>query len=176
MEKTNLTFLIHAHRSGSEDALILIIEKMKPLVTRYAKKAFFNEPEDSAQEFNATIIHCAKTIPEYTSEARCLAYFEASVKNRYYQMLNEYYSRNSLISSYTELPENICDHRFEYDTLKIHILQTIESTPALPDNKKKIFYLLFQEYSCAEIARRMHVSRQYVHRVRKQLASLLSSD
>lgn len=152
-----------------------IIEKMMPLVKKYALKLFYSgyNYDDAFQEMVLCVIETTLKIQIYSSEAECLKYYKTAVIHKYLTLLLKNGRKLSEVST-----EDISNEASEFCELE-DMLWSIDIQclmKMLSDKKRKILMDLYRGYSCSEIANRLHLSRQYVTRVRKEIAKYLEKN
>lgn len=172
----SLAKLIMEYKNGNKNSLERIINKMYPLINKYARKLFNLEYEDMQQEMIIAVIEAVVKIKSIHSEYECLAYIVTSVKNKYLEMtrislelknidLNNNYDFILKLENNNDL---FLDIEFEYDLKK--------SCKINSSMKKKIVeYILFQGLNDTEIAKELHISRQYVNRCKKEIFSSIKN-
>lgn len=163
--------LLDKYRKGDKDALNKVFVKMTPLVKHYAKKIHFIEMEDSIQEFYMALLETIPYLDERKSEGECLSYIKKSVENKYAKMCKKYFTDIELIFDEETLQETESESNDNYDMLLnldfMNYILAVEKENIL---KGKILRKFWTEHlSDAEIAEALHISRQYVHRIKKIL-------
>lgn len=157
--------LIHLFRSENDlTAMEMLIEKMEPLIKKYARKSFFIEYEDSRQEMILSIIEAVCKIGYYEDEKSCLLYIKNSVIHKYCELCK----KNINQPIFDEFNENIVyeDSLNDLDTI-IDLEQFLKNKSI---TKKQIMKLiLYDELGDTQIAKMLNVSRQYVNRVKKEI-------
>lgn len=145
------------------------LNRMTPLVKKYASKIHFMEYEDSVQELYTVLLETLPYLNVCKGEAKCLSYMKTAIIHRYHALCTNYLSKpqSEDIEKYSAALESppVIDDTY-YD-----VLSYINSFP--PDSMK--FQILFKCFSedktDSEIAQELKVSRQYVNRIKKQLIS-----
>lgn len=160
---------IKAAKLNNKEELQNIIMKMQPLVKRYVRKLFFMEKEDATQELNLTLIEAIFQIKTVENEAMCLAYLHKSVVCKYFNLCKKNRTNTKLCNHY---PMMINDHppmNEVYNNIETSI--DIKSFLKNKDNKQQkiILYYYLDDLGDYEIALKVGVSRQYVHRIKKKL-------
>lgn len=155
--------------SQSKIAVEKILIKMQPLVKKYSRKMFFMEKEDANQELNLAIIEAINHIKKYDNEAMCLTYLQKSVIHKYYYLCKQNINSSFLMQKECEeIFENIpYIENFNNSELSVDIQEFLKNRS---DKQKQIIeYIIFYELSDSEISLKMHISRQYVNRIKKKL-------
>lgn len=159
--------LIEKYQSGSTDAGAQILERMTPLVKKYAAKIHCMEYEDALQELYIALLQALPYLDTNCMEGKCVSYIKTTVVNRYYTLCKQNLSApqtEDFETSAYSLPAQPA-----YDETYYDVVAYINTFP--PDNiKYKILSLYFYEdKSDTEIASELNVSRQYVNRIKKKL-------
>lgn len=167
-----LSDYIRQYREGHTNTLELIIQKMSPLLWKYAHKFPKNDWEDMYQEFAITLIECVRQISDYSVEAKCLAYLKTAVIHQYAVLKDQTFTPQYLsetaeyIQDTLSAPDDSCS--------EIEFLITFQAIrQKLSPTKQMIFDELLNGRTCLEIAKKMHKSRQYINTVRLEIQNLL---
>lgn len=155
-----------------EEGYEKFIEKMMPLVKKYALKLFYNgyNYDDAFQEMVLCVIETTLKIKVYSSEAECLKYYKTAVVNKCLTLILK--NKRKLTEVSTEDIFNEVSGGNELEDV-LWFIDTKRLMGILSEKKRKIFIYLYRGHSCSEIANRLHLSRQYVTRVRKEIAKLI---
>lgn len=161
--------LIQKYKAGDAHASEEICNRMTPLIKKYASKIHCMEFEDAMQELYITLLETLPHLTPSKPEAQCLKYITTAVHNRY----------RSLCKTYLSIPitENIEDYQFsltslpEFDDGYQDICTYIHSLPEKGMQRKIMTLYFFQHKTDTEIAQEVHMSRQYVNRLKKKLIS-----
>ena len=82
MEEQEYAKLINSAKH-SEESLMQVIIKMKPLINAYAKKMFFMDLSDAEQEMTLAVIEAVRGIPICEKDGQCLSYIKNAVYFRF---------------------------------------------------------------------------------------------
>lgn len=169
MDTKLLSAYIEQYHHSDPEAMEKIICKMSPLLRKYANKFPYCDREDAYQEFSITLIECTQNIPDYSVEAKCLAYFKKAILNKYI-CLKDQKPDEDLLGDDPELRLPV-SHLLSEDTTAVTELAIFLRTfsQKLSPRKQAIFKGLLGRLSCMEIARELHISRQYVHKARQSI-------
>lgn len=168
---TTLHENIAHYKSGNINAFNSILEQMEPLIKHYAAKSFFMEYEDAIQEYNLAIFEGVQKIQFYSTEGQCLTYIKSCVKNRFYHLSQDFYNKQ-LNTEPLEKDFPVSTSVTEYESLeyRIDFIRYIQHLSSVPHNKKVIATMfLLENMSDSAIAEKLMLSRQYVHRIRRQI-------
>ena len=77
---------------GDDRSIMCIVNRMEPLINKYARMSYFLEYEDAHQEFTLALLESIYRIEEYADEKKVLKYLATGVKNKFLEL---YRSRNS---------------------------------------------------------------------------------
>ena len=140
---------------------------MMPLVKTYAGKIHCMDHEDAIQELQLSILEALPYLNPKNGAGKCISYIEKSVIHRYYALCKRYLS--------IPASESIEDHDASlptvpaYDDTLLDIEAYIRTLPKSGGKQQIFSYFFYEDLSDKEIAERMHLSRQYVNRIKKQL-------
>ena len=158
-------------RDGNDQSLVSIIDRMEPLLKKYARALYYFEYEDMHQELIIALIEAVKRIQTLDNEGKVMRYIINGVKNRFLELYRKQtiqkqeinYEDIEDISNKTEGNEPFKDIEFYIDIGMISVLQkkTIKS--------KIAEYIIYNEATDSEIAEKLHISRQYVNRCKKEI-------
>lgn len=177
--ENQLIELIEQYKKGEVNAFIEIQNKMNPLIIKYARILHFNDFEDMVSELVLTLLECINDIKFYSSEYEVLHYIKRAIINRFHELyrssmksLDEillsanFDDNESLLTNYSNEFSNII---FKTDMLAF--------ISKIKKNKKNIAYsILIEGLSDIEIGKKYNVTRQYVHRLRVQFYTKISSE
>lgn len=74
MHTKYLTNYIEQYHHNDPEAMENIIQKMSPLLWKYANKFPYCNREEAFQEFSMTLMECVQNIADYSVEEKCLSY------------------------------------------------------------------------------------------------------
>ena len=163
-----LLHLIHDYNSGIKSANAEILERMEPLIKGYASRIHCMDRDDATQELYLTLL---KTLPYLNSknfsEGECVRYMQTAIDNRYRALCRYHLSEpekedfdSCSLTLQTDDP---------FDETLYDVTTYIQSFPA-QSTEYKILSLFFYHYKTdSEIAEILHISRQYVNRLKKKL-------
>ena len=168
-----LVYLLMQYKSGDKEAFVEICEKMTSLIVKYARILKFDEMEDMKSELVLAMLECVERIEIYTNEQEVLRYIKQAVKFRFHELYRRSKKQMNEVNLDNEDTEFV-DIIFRYypnDFGDIIYRQDMNSyIISLPESKREIARgILLDGSSDAEIGDKMHVTRQYVHRVRKEI-------
>lgn len=161
---------LREYDNGNGDAAYQVIEKMMPLIKKLASQIHFMEKDDSIQELSISIIQVLSKTNRNSSEEECISFFKKVLENHYKKLCKKNLSNKI---QQVELDDNNRDFFAEDFCSNIFYLDVYLYIKKMPANKKKereiLKLFLFEGMSDENIGKKMHISRQYVHRIRKKL-------
>lgn len=159
---------IREFKYGKRIALEKILIQLMPLIKSYTRKSFFMEYDDAFQEFVITIIEAISKIQIYENDAQCLTYLHTCVKNRYCFLCKKFYATRKHEELYESIP---CQEPVDYydDIIFLMDMNRYISQIKCTTHKNIAIMALVEEKSDREIAETLHLSRQYVNRIRRKL-------
>ena len=170
MEKEEIRELIKNYKeTGGEKELNSIIDKMMPLICKYASMLGQYEFEDTKQELIIAVIVAVKRISTYENEGQCIKFLIRAVKNRFLELCRICNKQKSESLLDMEVLENTFSDRNQYADIEFYTdLEKIKKCNT--EIKEKVWECIVSEQaSDSEIARGLKVSRQYVNRCKKEL-------
>lgn len=162
-----LISLIQSFQSGNPDSLSQILERMTPLVKKYAGKIHCMEYEDALQELYLTLLESINYLDTFQSEGKCVKYMETCIINRYYALCKHCLSipeTDSIDDSSPVFPSTPA-----YDDTALDIDAYISSLPKHGYKQQILSMFFYNDMSDKDIATQLGLSRQYVNRIKKQL-------
>lgn len=160
---------------GDDGSIMCIVNRMEPLIKKYARMSYFLEYEDAYQEFTLALLESVHRIEEYAAEKKVVKYLATGVKNKFLELYRKRNSREQEVSCDMQaieyklsFGEKFCDIEFYVD---MKLIMSIEKSIL----KRKIAeHILYYETTDTEIAKKLNVSRQYVNRCKKEIFKKLS--
>ena len=153
----------------NKDDFYLIIERFSPLINKYTKLLYKDEKEDVYEELVAALWEAVQKMTFYDNDGQIVNYLSTALKNKYLEL---YRISRRLHDHFVEMTDggtNIevkADHSYDDVLIQVGMQEIFES---LGGNKKELFRLIFIDgLSDIEVANQLHISRQYVHRMRKK--------
>lgn len=174
-----LTNLINRYKLGDTNSFIEIHNKMKPLLVKYANNLCFEDFDDMYSELTLALLECIDNVQFYDNEYQILHFINQAIINKFhelYRISQKQIGRVSIEDNILEKQYIHTDYSDEFSDLilKRDLFSYIST---LPDNKKKFAYsILIEELTDIEIGKKYHVTRQYVHRLRKFFYTQLLSE
>ena len=159
--------LIQKQRAGDVQAAQEICRRMSPLLKKYAARLYCMEYDDAMQELYIALLETFPYLDPAKTEAECLNYIQTTVHNRY-----RFLCRGCLSVPQSESIEDSIDTLSApspFDESYYDICNYIK-TLSEKGMRRQIMSLFFFQYKTdSEIAEILHVSRQYVNRIKKQM-------
>lgn len=154
---------------NSSDTMSKLIQQFSPLIRKCARILSHNlqDLEDAEQEFRITFIttirHCPiEHFPENT-DYPILAYIDHSMKNRLMRLLKQRAIPSTEVSL-EDMPTDICDQSPMKPEISIEISDLLKMLTTI--QRYTIIAHYYYGYSDQEIAQKLHISRQAVHKNR----------
>lgn len=172
-QNNSISALIQKYKQENDsDTLLEIINRMIPLINKYARGLYYSEYEDVHQELILALIESVNKIKKYDIEEKCLSYLVRGVKNKFMELYRKERSIKEEQLSYEilELPQ--ISNTFQDADFYMDIKQLLSEEKST--TKRKIIELIaYENATDSEIAFKLHISRQYVNRYKKEIVSKL---
>lgn len=159
--------LIQKQRAGDVQAAQEICRRMSPLLKKYAARLYCMEYDDAMQELYIALLETFPYLDPAKIEAECLNYIQTTVHNRY-----RFLCRGCLSVPQSESIEDSIDTLSApspFDESYYDICNYIKTLPEKGMRRQIMSLFFFQYKTDSEIAEILHVSRQYVNRIKKQM-------
>lgn len=159
--------LIQKQRAGDVQAAQEICRRMSPLLKKYAARLYCMEYDDAMQELYIALLETFPYLDPAKTEAECLNYIQTTVHNRY-----RFLCRGCLSVPQSESIEDSIDTisaPSPFDESYYDICNYIKTLPEKGMRRQIMSLFFFQYKTDSEIAEILHVSRQYVNRIKKQM-------
>lgn len=159
--------LIQKQRAGDVQAAQEICRRMSPLLKKYAARLYCMEYDDAMQELYIALLETFPYLDPAKTEAECLNYIQTTVHNRYC-----FLCRGCLSVPQSESIEDSIDTLSapsSFDESYYDICNYIKTLPEKRMRRQIMSLFFFQYKTDSEIAEILHVSRQYVNRIKKQM-------
>ena len=164
-EQNSLYKLIQRSQLGDKDSLLNIINRFKPLISKLTRKLSYEEAETDLIILFIQIIQSLKLdkFNEF-SQGELIAYLHNSLSNRCIDLFRKY-----VFKKFEDLELNLDILQIEIDMDTKVFVDELLSLNALTKNQREILKLSYlYEYSDAEIAELIKISRQAVNRTRNR--------
>jgi hypothetical protein len=167
LSNSNLLILISKAKRKDKVALTQLVEKFNPLLIHYAKKLYNVEFDDAKQELSILLIESIYAIERYNHVNECLAFIKLYVHRGFCKLYQK--SKRKYIE-FTEFNDDVLnrlcsDNISDVDTF-IDFNHVIHKQPL---KIQKIIILSCLGYTDHDISIQMHLSKQYVNRVKKRI-------
>jgi len=168
-----LVTLINRYKSGETNAFIDIQNKMNPLITKYSIILCFRDFEDFQDmysELTLALLECINNMKYYENEHEILYYINRAIVNKFHELYRLAQKQLRQIPTESKSIESLKNLDYYQDTFSSLIFESdiLSYISRLPDNKQKIAYsILIEELTDIEVGEKYHITRQYVHRLRK---------
>lgn len=154
---------------GTEDELIDIINRMMPLICKFAYRLDQYEFEDMKQELIIALIVAVKKIVIYENEGQCVKFLIRAIQNRFLELCRVYNKKKKETMLDKSMLENMLPDRNYYIDIDFYVdLEKMRQCNT--EIKDKIWQCIVSEQNTdSEIASKLKVSRQYVNKCKKEL-------
>lgn len=153
----------------------LVMDRLRPLINSYVKKLFFLDPDDAEQEIVLAIMEAVHSIKRCENNGQCLTY----IINAVYYSYVKHCKKNMIVEQYEFLDNEKTTEKCindKYDDVDFWS-DINNKLSKLPSRHRTIIRYLLLGYTDREIAETMHMSRQYINRLKKQIGvKLLTGD
>lgn len=160
--------LVYQYLEGDPDASGKIIEAMDPLIRATARRIYCMEYEDACQELRLALVQALPHLNREFEEGACVSYLQTVVRNQYNKICHRSLSR-PLEKSLDDDMETIKEGSISADETFCEFKIYIESFPQNSKERKILTLFFYDGMNDTEIAQRVHLSRQYVNRLKKKL-------
>lgn len=152
----------------------IIQEKMKPLIDKYCRIMYKDDPEDVRSELTLALWEAMNRISTYDNDAQIITYLKNALTNKFHELYRNSRKHNdneTLLSDDYFFMENAVTNDYKNTITDIDIHNFINQ---FTGQKRKVFiYIIIYELSDSEISEIMGISRQYINRMRRNLRKLL---
>lgn len=155
----------------------LLLDRFQPLIRKYTKALYKDEEEDMYAEFAAALWEAVCNITFYNDEGQAVKYLAIALRNKYFELYRKSrkYNDHTVGIKEQELEEKRSENHAIDDILIADELERVRNK--LKGNKRKIFELIFfNGYADLRVSSELGISRQYVHRVKKELIAVIKED
>ena len=161
MENSIFIHTLQQAKNGDTSAQEQIIRRFQPMIRKYAYKCHAMEYEDAQQELTLALLTAIQSIKYIQNEGACICFIQNALKNHF-----KYLCRISIRHSEYE---QTSDSDFGFIELNLSLQEYMRS---LSSTRQKILsFILSEKYSTSEIADKLHLSVQYINRVKKEFLS-----
>ncbi len=169
MKQESVSELRYLASEGSEDALLVLLERFSPLFQKYARKF---EYEDTYAELQCQFIYLIKNFPSKAnswSDGQTIAYLAKSMHTAYIKLSKQNNFREKNLLEFN--PEIMDQPHIENIDFPIYLQ---EAFTFLSTNQKEILVLHYIEgYSIQEIAQLYGKTRQAINKIKNQALIIL---
>lgn len=158
----------YAKDNNDTSAISMILNKMRPLIIKYATKMYFMERDDAMQELNIALLEAVIHIKNCEDEASCINYLKMSIIHKYCFLCKQNIKLEQNEDKFSLIPED----KLVYDDLfnATDILFDMKQAILKARGKRKLILkcIIYYQLSDKEISLQLGITRQYINRVRKQ--------
>jgi RNA polymerase sigma factor (sigma-70 family) len=162
--------IIEQIKSGDKNQFLLITKRMDKTINSYVRKLYMDNPEDVKSELILALWQAVCDIVYYNNDGQIVNYLYTAIKNRYLELYRKSKQCNRsevLLEDNTVLTLKAKEDTTSYAETEIMMEKLQMGTEG---KRTRIYQLILElEMSDAEIASCIGVSRQYVHRLRKEI-------
>lgn len=158
-------------KSGNKNAFIELVEQFSPLITKYSHLLYKDEFEDMKSELTVALWQAVCNIKKYDINKQIIKYLSNALRIRFLELYrnSRSYNDNSLIVENYDFFQNIPDP-LPYSDCLITQLDINAYINSLNTNIRVIaHYIINLQYTDSEIAKQLHISRQYTNRIRRKI-------
>ena len=169
--------LVKSIKEDNKEQFNLILEQFNPILKRYTRLLYRDDREDVYSELTVALWEAICRISYCENDGQVINYLSTAIKNKFLELYRascKYHTHMVEIED-SELLK-ISESRSVCEEIIIQKeMQRVLS--GLNGKKKQIFEMIFvQGYSNTEVAYKLKISRQYVHRVKKELGNLIKNE
>lgn len=161
-------------QSGDQSSMQGLIDQFTPLLKRYSRQLYI---EDSFNELVLSFIEIVHAIPldslNSNNDGVIVKYIVTSLKNAYIAHIRKNARAISPILSWEEMTESQRNETIfltsNNKTDEVNFNNLLASCPTLTSKEKKVLTLVYlYGYSSAEIADKVHSSRQNINQIKRR--------
>lgn len=160
-----------------KDNFVLLIERFKPLINKYVRLLYKDEAEDTYAELVDALWEAVCNISFYQDDGQVIMYLTIAIRNRFLEL---YRSSRKYFDNTVNADESYMNEQFSVDNSYEDVVTTNDLARVermLEGKKKQIFKLIFYKYyTDIEVADELNISRQYVHRIKRNLCEMIKTE
>lgn len=170
-----IVMLINEIQTSNKDAFCILMNKMQPLINKYTYSLYKDNRDDVQSELYIALWEAVNKMSFIESDGQVINYLSTAIKHRFlelYRISKKEHYYETLIEN-DDYFNNLTFHEYEYDDFSLNedLKKFISQFDGI---KKKIYYLiLIENKNDSEIAKELHISRQYINRLRRQLRKVI---
>ena len=161
-------------KSGNKDEFELLMDMFMPLINKYVKYLYKDDNDDVKAELFMALYDAILKMKYCDNEAKSIAYIKKSLKLKYLEL----YHKSKQYHEHMELIEDTFMEKYSMDK---NLFQEIEIHNDLKKIIEKynnqtyeiLYFIVFEELTDTQIAKKFKITRQYVNRKRRELIKLL---
>ena len=162
--------LVKGVKNGDEKAFVCLLEKMSKVINSYANKLYKDDREEVKNSLVFALWKSCMSAKYSDNEGQMITYLNSGIKYAYLEMYRESRKRNDnevVVDFDRIVSENKKYTSFSgYIEIKLLINQVLKE---FPYKKRVIMNEIILGKTDIEVANKLNVSRQYVHRVKLEL-------
>ena len=147
------------------------IDKFEPLIKKYTKMLYKDDEEDVRAEYLLALWEAVQKMEYNKNDAEVIKYLKHAVELRFFELYRKSREQHDKVSDrdVEEKLQNLIYEEKEYHKV-IFQKDMADLIDTFSGMKKKIFMMIMIEnMSDLEIASKLNMSRQYIHRLRRKL-------
>lgn len=162
---------------ADKEKFCILLQNFEPSIKKYTRLLYKDEKEEIRAEFTAALWEAVCNIQYCEDNGQVVKYLTTALRNKYFEL---YRKSRKYHDCMIEVEEKKLEERCAFDDsyenmITEDAMNWIENE--LTGKKRKIYELIFKkEYTTTEAASELHISRQYVHRIKKQLCGLIKEE
>ncbi|MDE6743268.1 MAG: sigma-70 family RNA polymerase sigma factor [Lachnospiraceae bacterium] len=172
----NISKLIYEIKENKEK-FYLLVSQFEPLIKKYVRLSFKDKEEDTYAELVAALWEAVCNITYYNNDGQITNYFNKALLNKYFELYrnSRKYNDNTIEIGQEKL-EVYIDKNNPYESIiTSNDMERVKNK--LKGRKKQIFELVYLKgLSDLEVAAELNISRQYVHRIKRNLNEMIKND
>lgn len=173
--KKNLYEIVLECKHGNKDSIMYLIEKFKPLISKYSKKLNY---DGAYSDLIISFIHIVKAIPTRSTLKeinQIVGYISTSIYYTYIGLSKKYCNINNSLEFNEEILNIPCKNNLEE---QLYIKNYLDKLSPLQQHIIKEIY--FKDKTVISIAKNLNVSRQSVNKTKlralKTLKRMMNKD
>ena len=149
-----------------EQALLALLERFEKLLQKYARILDSEDAYEDMQLYFMELVLSMKSREVINkTEGEIINYINVGIKNHYIALSKARKTNKEICFSDLSEEQSAIIEEIAAEETPVDIADYFPNIQVLTANEKKILYQLYVEgYTASEIAKRAHVSRQYIHK------------
>ncbi len=162
---------------GNSSFFSNVVDKMMPSMKKYISRLYKDEKDDVYVELMAALWEAIIKIEYFDEEGKCITYLNNALNNKYMELYRRSRKKNDNEQALEDEVFTSILYKDEHFNEMIFIQDMKNFAQKYCGIKKEIFEeILIGNMSDVDIALKHSMSRQYIHRLRKEFYSLLKAE